>query len=146
VSIQAQVINLLIELQKEKDLTYMFITHDLSVVRHISDDICVMYLGVIVEKCGADELFRNTLHPYSQSLLSAILEPDIHIKKNRILLKGEIASPIDPPRQCRFAPRCIYATEECFRSEPELKDIGGDHFVSCHKVSSADSFLAKTAE
>jgi peptide/nickel transport system ATP-binding protein len=134
VSIQAQVLNLLIELQKEKNLTYMFITHDLSVVRHISDDICVMYLGCVVEKCEAAELFKNTLHPYSQALLSAILVPNVHAKSNRILLKGEIASPLAPPRRCRFAPRCMHASEECFRETPPLVDIGNGHWVACFKV------------
>ena len=139
VSIQAQVINLLQDLQNQKKLTYMFITHDLSVVRHISDNICVMYLGQVVEMCKAKELFRNTLHPYSQALLSAIPVPDIHHKKDRILLKGEITSPINPKPCCRFAPRCIYASEECFASEPPLSDIGNGHLVACHKVCGKDS-------
>ncbi len=142
VSIQAQVINLLQDLQKQKKLTYMFITHDLSVVRHISDNICVMYLGQVVEMCKAKELFRNTLHPYSQALLSAIPVPDIHHKKDRILLKGEITSPINPKPCCRFAPRCIYASEECFASEPPLKDIGDGHLVACHKVCGKDSTIS----
>lgn len=134
VSIQAQVINLLQDLQDQKRLTYMFITHDLSVVRHISNEICVMYLGQIVEKCAAKELFKKTLHPYSQALLSAIPFPDIHHKKDRILLKGELTSPINPKPCCRFAPRCIYATDECFASVPALKDVGNGHLVACHKV------------
>ena len=135
VSIQAQVINLLQDLQKEKKLTYMFITHDLSVVRHISDNICVMYLGQVVEKCPAQELFRRTLHPYSQALLSAIPVPDIHHKQERILLRGELTSPIDPKPCCRFAPRCIYASEQCFASEPALTDMGDGHLVACHRAS-----------
>ena len=137
VSIQAQVLNLLMELQRERGLTYMFITHDLSVVRHISDEICVMYLGCVVEKCASVELFRNTLHPYSKALLSAILAPDIHRKTERILLEGEISSPIEPPPQCRFAPRCIYASEECLKSEPPLVEVAEEHFVACHKVKTA---------
>ena len=134
VSIQAQVLNLLQDLQKEKQFTYMFITHDLSVVKHISDAICVMYLGQVVEQCESRELFKNPLHPYSQALLSAIPVPRVDDRPERILLQGEIVSPIDPPAQCRFAPRCPYATEECRASVPELKDMGNGHLVACHKV------------
>lgn len=132
VSIQAQVLNLLQDLQVQKKLTYMFITHDLSVVKHISDEICVMYLGQVVEQCEAKELFRNTLHPYSKALLSAIPVARVHDRPKRIILKGEITSPIDPPDQCRFAPRCIYAQPECFESTPELKDVGNGHMCACH--------------
>ena len=134
VSIQAQVINLLQDLQKEKQLTYMFITHDLSVVKHISDDICVMYLGQVVEFCAARELFARPLHPYSRALLSAIPVPRVDNRPERILIRGEIVSPVNPPAQCRFAPRCPHATEECFRSVPELRDDGNGHKVACHKV------------
>ena len=134
VSIQAQVLNLLQDLQKEHQLTYMFITHDLSVVKHISDNICVMYLGQVVEQCGAKELFRRTLHPYSQALLSAIPVPRVDDRPERILLQGEIVSPVDPPEQCRFAARCPYATEECRASVPPLRDVGGGHLVACHHV------------
>lgn len=134
VSIQAQVLNLLQDLQKEKNLTYMFITHDLSVVKHISDAICVMYLGQVVEQCESRELFKNPLHPYSKALLSAIPVPRVDDRPERILLQGEIVSPIDPPQQCRFAPRCPHATEECWKKVPELKDVGGGHMVACHKV------------
>ena len=133
VSIQAQILNLLKQLQKDKNLTYMFITHDLSVVRHISDDICVMYLGRVVEKCASKELFRNTIHPYTRALLSAVPVPSLHNRRERKILMGELASPVDPKPQCRFAPRCEFASEECFASEPDLMDIGGDHFVACHK-------------
>lgn len=136
VSIQAQVLNLLHDLQKEKHLTYMFITHDLSVVRHISDRICVMYLGQIVEQCEAKELFARTLHPYSQALLSAIPVPRLDNRPEKIILKGELTSPIEPKPCCRFAPRCIYATEECFASEPPLVDIGNQHMVACHRFRS----------
>ena len=132
VSIQAQVLNLLRDLQKEKNLTYMFITHDLSVVRHISDRICVMYLGQVVEQCDAKELFRNTLHPYSQALLSAIPVPRLNNRPEKIILHGELTSPIEPKPICRFAPRCIQATKECFESEPKLVDVGQGHLVACH--------------
>lgn len=134
VSIQAQVLNLLQDLQKSMGLTYMFITHDMSVVKHISNEIAVMYLGQVIEKCEAKELFKNTLHPYSQALLSAIPIPDIHVKRNKILLKGELTSPINPKLCCRFAPRCPYATEECFASEPEYREITPGHFAACHHV------------
>lgn len=132
VSIQAQVLNLLQDLQEEKNLTYMFITHDMSVVKHISDEICVMYLGQIVEKCNAGELFRKPLHPYSQALLSAIPIPSIHVKKEKIAMKGELTSPIDPKPCCRFAVRCPYAQKECFEKEPQLREIEKDHYVLCH--------------
>ncbi len=135
VSIQAQVLNLLGDLQKEKNLTYMFITHDLSVVRHISDRICVMYLGQIVEMCDAKELFTHTLHPYSQALLSAIPVPRLKNRPEKILLRGELTSPIEPKPCCRFAPRCIHATEECFASAPALTDTGNGHLVACHHIA-----------
>lgn len=134
VSIQAQILNLLQDIQKERNLTYMFISHNLSVVKYMSDDICVMYLGQIVEKSTTEEFFKETLHPYSQALLSAILVPDIDVERNRIILNGELSSPINPGNLCRFAPRCIYADDECFKSCPKLRDVGGGHFVRCHKV------------
>lgn len=133
VSIQAQVLNLLMDLHESEGLTYMFITHDMSVVKHISDNICVMYLGQLIETCKSDELFENTLHPYSKALLSAIPTVDIHAEKKRIPLKGEIVSPIDPKPGCRFAARCPYATEEC--NKPQiLEEVLPGHFVSCCKV------------
>lgn len=132
VSIQAQILNLLQDLQEERGLTYMFITHDMSVVKYISDDIAVMYLGQLIEKCPANEIFKNTIHPYSQALLSAIPIPNVHIKKERMILKGELTSPIDPKPCCRFAARCPYATEECLGKEPELREIRPNHFVACH--------------
>lgn len=133
VSIQAQVLNLLMDLQESEGLTYMFITHDMSVVKHISDNICVMYLGQLIETCKSDELFENTLHPYSKALLSAIPTVAIHAEKKRIPLKGEIVSPIDPKPGCRFAARCPYATEEC--NKPQiLEEVLPGHFVSCCKV------------
>lgn len=135
VSIQAQVLNLLQDLQKERKLTYMFITHDMSVVKHISDEICVMYLGQVVEKCSAKELFKKPLHPYSKALLSAIPIPNIHIRQKKIEMKGELTSPIDPKPCCRFAPRCPYAKEQCFASEPKLRKLENDHYVLCHRVN-----------
>ena len=134
VSIQAQVLNLLKDIQEEMGLTYIFITHDLSVVNHFSDDIAVMYLGQMIEKAPAEDLFARPTHPYTQALLSAIPVPDIHYKQERIILKGEISSPINPKPGCRFAPRCIYASEECFQKQPELQDIGNDHCVACLKT------------
>ena len=130
VSIQAQVLNLLQDLQKETGVTYMFITHDLSVVRHISDNIGVMYLGQLVETSPSKELFKRQYHPYTKALLSAIPSLDIDNKMKRIILRGEITSPIDPKPGCRFADRCIYACEEC--SQPQkLVEMSKDHFVSC---------------
>ena len=135
VSIQAQILNLLQDLQESQNLTYMFITHDLSVVRHISNTICVMYLGQVIEQCDTDELFENTLHPYSQALLSAIPIPRVDDRPQRILLTGEVSSPINPKDTCRFAPRCRFCTEECRnRPTPELRDVGNGHRVACHRV------------
>ena len=135
VSIQAQIINLLLDLQEEYGLAYMFVTHDLSVVKYISDDIMVMYLGQMVEKAPADELFSNTRHPYSRALLSAVPVPSVHNRKKRIVLKGELTSPIDPQPGCRFAARCIYASEECMKPQ-ELEECSPGHFVSCCKYKS----------
>jgi len=139
VSIQAQVLNLLQDLQDEFKLTYMFVTHDLSVVRHISDDICVMYLGQLVETSPAKELFKRPLHPYTQALLSAIPRADIHAKNQRILLKGEITSPVNPKPGCRFAARCPHACEKCLQQQ-KLEEVSPGHFVSCcrmHEVNAA---------
>ena len=133
VSIQAQIINLMLDLQEELNLAYMFVTHDLSVVKYISDDIMVMYLGQMVEKAPADELFRNPLHPYTKALLSAIPIPDRHHKKNRILMKGEITSPIDPKPGCRFMARCPYACESCTEQQ-HLIEQAENHFVACNKI------------
>ena len=135
VSIQAQILNLMQDLQENRGLTYMFITHDLSVVKYIADEIMVMYLGQVVEKCGADELFEHTLHPYSQALLSAIPIPDIHAQKERIILKGEITSPVDPKPGCRFAARCAYAGAACAQPQ-RLVEVGPGHWVACHRVRS----------
>lgn len=131
VSIQAQILNLMKELQRKMGLTYMFITHDLSVVNHFSDDIAVMYLGKLIEKAPSEELFAHPTHPYTQALLSAIPIPSLDKKRERILLKGEITSPIEPPKACRFAQRCPYATDRCRNEEPQLKEISKGHFVSC---------------
>ena len=135
VSIQAQIINLMLDLQEEKGLAYMFVTHDLSVVKYISDDILVMYLGTMVEKAPANDLFANPMHPYTQALLSAVPVPDIHKKKKRIIMQGEITSPIDPKPGCRFMARCPHAGPEC--EEPQkLMELGSNHFVACHKCQS----------
>ena len=132
VSIQAQIINLLLDLQKERGFAYLFITHDLSVVKYVSHDICVMYLGQLVEKSPAAELFRRPAHPYTQALLSAIPVPDVDHRQERILLKGELSSPINPKPGCRFAARCNFAKPECSKKEPELKEIAPGHLVACH--------------
>ena len=134
VSIQAQILNLMQDLQEQMGLTYVFITHDLSVVKHISDEIMVMYLGCVVEKCPADELFEHHFHPYTKGLLSAIPIPKIGAAKKRILLQGELSSPIDPKPCCRFASRCPYAKKECFEQQPELWEVRTGHFVACHYV------------
>jgi len=133
VSIQAAVLNLLQELQEKMGMAYMFVTHDLSVVKHISDNICVMYLGQLVEKAPTKELFAHTLHPYTKALLSAIPSTDIHRPMQRIQLKGEITSPINPKPGCRFAARCPYATEAC--QQPQvLTEVSPNHFVSCCRI------------
>ena len=131
VSIQAQILNLMDELQEKMGLTYMFITHDLSVVHYFADDIAVMYLGRLIEKAPAKELFRNPVHPYTQALLSAIPVPSIHNQRKRILLKGEITSPVDPKPGCRFASRCPYASSRCHSEDPQLKEIAPGHFNAC---------------
>ncbi len=133
VSIQAQIINLLQDLQKDFGLTYMFVTHDLSVVRHISHDISVMYLGQLVETSPSKELFLKPLHPYTKALISAIPSTDIDHPKERIQLKGELMSPIEPKPGCRFAPRCVYATEACHMPQ-KLEEVLPGHFVSCCRV------------
>ena len=134
VSIQAQILNLLQDLQEEHNLTYMFITHDLSVVKHISDDIMVMYVGCVVEKSSSRELFQKPLHPYTKGLLSAIPVPTINREKKRVIMKGEISSPIEPKPGCRFASRCPYATKQCQTETPELKEVLPNHFTACHHV------------
>jgi oligopeptide/dipeptide ABC transporter ATP-binding protein len=133
VSIQAQILNLLKRLQQQFGYTYMFITHDLSVVKHISTDILVMYLGQMIEKAPVRELFANPRHPYTQALLSAIPVPSLEKRRERILLRGEITSPINPKAACRFADRCNYVTEQCRNSEPPIVELGGGHTVRCWK-------------
>jgi peptide/nickel transport system ATP-binding protein len=132
VSIQAQILNLMQDLQDDKGLTYLFITHDLSVVKHISDEILVMYLGCMVEKSEANALFEKRLHPYTKGLISAIPMPSTKHSKERILLTGELSSPINPKPGCRFASRCSYAKEHCFSTTPELEEILPGHFIACH--------------
>lgn len=134
VSIQAQILNLMQDLQEFNGFTYMFITHDLSVVKHISDEIMVMYLGMIVEKCNPDDLFDKPLHPYTKALLAAIPEPVVRKHRERTLLKGEIVSPIDPKPGCRFAARCPNAAEKCSAGQPVLEEVEKGHFVACHRI------------
>ncbi len=135
VSIQAQILNLLMDLQDDMGLTYLFITHDLSVVRHISDDIAVMYLGQCVEKCESKELFEKPLHPYTKALLDAIQVPDISYRnRKKTIIHGEVTSPIDPKPGCRFADRCPYATEECRTGEIPLREVSTGHFVACKLI------------
>lgn len=132
VSIQAQILNLMQDIQEERNLTYVFITHDMSVVKHVSDRILVMYLGTVVESGTPQEIFDSRLHPYTQALMAAIPIPEIGVKKERNLLKGEISSPIDPGEGCRFAKRCPYATERCIAETPKLRETDPGHFVACH--------------
>ena len=134
VSIQAQIVNLMEELQEKFGLTYLFISHDLSMVQHISDNVAVMYLGKVVEICNKKELYQNPLHPYTQALLSAVPVMDPDSKSERIILKGDVPSPANPPEGCNFSPRCRYAEDICHRDEPELREIDQGHFVSCHLV------------
>ena len=132
VSIQAQILNLMQDLQEKMGLTYIFITHDLSVVNHFADEIAVMYLGQMIEKAPSEVLFDEPLHPYTKALLSAIPVPSLKKKRERMMLKGEITSPIEPKPGCRFAARCPYATERCHSIDPEFREVKKDHFVACH--------------
>ena len=134
VSIQAQTLNLLQDLQEEFGLTYLFISHDLSVVEHISDRVAVMYVGKLVETATTDELFLDPRHPYTEALLSAVPKPDPRMRGEPIVLPGEVADPANPPSGCYFHPRCRYRIERCETEEPALQEIGPDHFVSCHRA------------
>jgi peptide/nickel transport system ATP-binding protein len=135
VSIQAQILNLMMDLQEEMGLTYMFITHDLSVVKHISDEITVMYLGKCVETAPSKELFLNPIHPYTKALLGAIPVADLACRKKKVeILRGEVSSPINPPIGCRFASRCVYAKKECSEVDFELKEVNDKHYVACSLV------------
>lgn len=141
VSIQAQILHILKQLQKERGLTYLFITHDLSVIYYFADEIAVMYLGQMVEKAPAEELFAHPMHPYTRALLSAIPEPRLDSNRKRILLRGEITSPINLPDECRFAKRCDYCCEKCRGSEPKLVEVRPNHFVACHYPLSEEGNL-----
>jgi len=138
VSVQAQVLNLLEDLQREFDLTFLFIAHDLSVVRHISDRVGVMYVGKLVEMSETDELYRNPQHPYTEALMSAVPKPDPRARSKRLILEGEVADPANPPSGCYFHPRCRYAQGVCAHEEPRLQDIGGRHWVACHRTKELD--------
>ena len=145
VSIQANIINLLMDLQKRRKLSYLFISHDLSVVRHISNRIAVMYLGEIIETAPTDTIFENAMHPYTLALLSAVPKIEIGSRVSRIILKGDVASPINPGEGCRFAPRCWMSREICSKKSPELKLVGDQHHVACHFHEESRE-LAKQAE
>ncbi len=145
VSIQAQIVNLFKELQQQDELTYMFISHDLSVVEHISSHVGVMYLGNMMEMASKEELFANPMHPYTQALLSAVPVPDPHYKSNRIILQGDIPSPINPPKGCKFHTRCNKCMEECKYVVPALNDTGDGHFVACHLYLSQEE-MAQVAQ
>jgi oligopeptide/dipeptide ABC transporter ATP-binding protein len=134
VSIQAQILNLMIDLQKELNLTYIFISHNLSVVKHISTNVGVMYLGQLIEKAPKNDIYKNPLHPYTVALLSAIPSLDPDVRRERHILRGELASPVNPKPGCRFSARCPYADERCFGENPELREIKPNHFVACHKI------------
>ena len=134
VSVQAQVLNLMMDLQSELGLTYLFVAHDLSVVKHISDRIAVMYVGKLVEMAPTDELFDSPKHPYTAALLSSVPEPDPRVRRDRVVLQGEVANPANPPTGCYFNPRCEYATDICRSETPQLREIAPNHYASCHRA------------
>jgi peptide/nickel transport system ATP-binding protein len=134
VSVQAQILNLMLELQERLGLTYLFVAHDLSVVRHISDRVAVMYVGRIVETADTLTLFSRPLHPYTEALLSSVPKPDPRLRSERIVLQGEVADPANPPPGCSFNPRCAYATDRCSAGIPEQRELSPGHFVSCHRA------------
>lgn len=134
VSVQAQILNLMLELQAELGLTYLFVAHDLSVIKHISDRVAVMYVGKIVEMAETEELFNAPRHPYTEALLSAVPIPDPRLRSERIVLEGDVADPANPPLGCYFHPRCRYAVEACRKVTPLLEEVGADHFASCHRA------------
>lgn len=146
VSIQAQILNLMQDLQEIKGIGYAFITHDLSVVKHISDEILVMYLGCMVEKCRAEDLFRCQLHPYTKGLLSSIPLPKIRRDKKLIVMKGELTSPIDPAPGCRFANRCPYAEERCRRETPSYREVLPEHFAACHRAEEINGIVNEKSQ
>ena len=143
VSIQAQIVKLMMDIQQELGLTYIFIGHDLSVVRHVSDQVAVMYLGQFVELTDSDELYEKPLHPYTQALISAapIPDPEADATRERILLEGEVPSAIDPPKGCNFCTRCPYATSECMEEEPKAREVLPGHFVACHRVKEGGEWI-----
>ena len=134
VSVQAQVLNLMMDLQRDLGLTYLFVAHDLSVVKHISDRVAVMYVGKLVETAPADDLFASPKHPYTSALLSSVPEPDPRVQRERVVLQGEVANPANPPSGCYFHPRCRFATDQCRSETPVLREIAPEHFVSCHRA------------
>lgn len=143
VSIQAQIVGLMMDIQRELGLTYIFIGHDLSVVRHVSDRVAVMYLGQFVELTESDELYAKPLHPYTQALISAapIPDPEADLARERILLEGEVPSAIDPPQGCNFCTRCRYASKFCHEQEPKLREVTPGHFVACHRVAEGGAWI-----
>lgn len=138
VSVRAQILNLLLDLQQDLDLTYLFITHDLSVVEYIADRVAVMYVGKLVELAGTDALYRHPMHPYTEALLSAIPKPNPRLRSEGIILGGDVADPANPPVGCYFHPRCRYAEDRCSVERPLLRDVGGGHLVACHFAESLD--------
>jgi peptide/nickel transport system ATP-binding protein len=134
VSVQAQILNLMLDLQEQLGLTYLFVAHDLSVVKHISDRVAVMYVGQIVEMASTEEIFGGPKHPYTEALLSAVPKPDPRLTTRRILLEGDVADPANPPPGCYFHPRCRYAEDRCRKDRPNFEEVSPAHFVSCHRA------------